>query len=158
MKGLYISIFVLGSLLAQAQTNLYNKLNAFVNSHTKESLSGRLVAINLWSANDKTSRDLNVEFEKAYQTYCNAKLKGGNKGIIVLNICLDSDPVNADIVLKKDAVNKAIKVPADNSEIVNELNGKQAGYNVVFDENGKVIFENLAAADVFNSIHQLITR
>ncbi len=158
MKALYISIFVLGSLLSNAQSSLYDKLNSFLSNQTKEIVSNRLIAINVWSASDKNSRDLNVEFERAYSTYDYAKLKGGNGGIIVLNINLDNDVVNSDIILKKDGINKLIKVPSDNSEIIKELSGKSAGYNIVFDANGNVVYEILTPANAFESIHQLITR
>ncbi len=158
MKGLYISIFVLGSLLCNAQSNLYNKLNAYLNDHTKEILANRMIAINVWSVNDKNSRDINAEFEKAYKTYDYARLKGGSKGIIVLNINLDKDAVNTDITAKKDGVTRSITIPNDNAEVLKELKDKPAGYNIVFDSNGNIVYENLTTGNVFNAIHQLITR
>lgn len=158
MKGLYISIFVLGSLLCNAQSNLYNKLNSYLTNQTKEIVTNRLIAINVWSVNDKNSRNLNAEFEKAYKTYDYAKLKGGSHGIIVLNITLDKDAVNSNIVLKKDGITKMISIPNDNVDILKELKDKTAGYNIVFDSNGNMVYENLATGNVFNSIHQLITR
>ena len=159
MKSIYISIFVLGTLLSQAQTNLYNKLNSFLATQTKEVLvNQRLIAINVWSSTDKNSRDLNLEFEKAYKSFDYAKLKGGNKGIIVLNINLDNNSISGDITLKKDGVSKIISIPSDNIEILKELKGKAAGYNIVFDSNGNMVYENLKTGFVFNSIQQLITR
>lgn len=158
MKGLYISIFVLGSLLSNAQSNLYNKLNAYLNDQTKEIVANRMIAINVWSASDKNSRDISTEFEKAYKTYDYARLKGGSRGIIVLNINLDKDAVNSDITAKKDGVTKSITIPNDNAEILNELKNKPAGYNIVFDSNGNMVYESLTTGNVFNSIHQLITR
>lgn len=164
MKSIYISIFVLGALFSKAQTNLYNKLNSFLTSQTKEVLvNQRLIAINVWSSNDKNSRDLNVEFEKAYKAFDFAKLKGGNKGIIVLNINIDSNKninstSNANIILNKDGITKLISIQNDNTEILKELKGKTSGYNIVFDSNGNMVYENLAPASVFKSIQQLITR
>lgn len=158
MKALYISIFVLGSLLVQAQTALYNKLNSFLSTQTKEVVANRMIAINVWSSNDKNSRDINAEFEKVYKTYDYAKLKGGSKGIIVLNINLDEAAVNSNITAKKDGITKSITIPNDNSEILKELKGKSSGYNIVFDSNGNMVYENLTVGNVFNSIHQLITR
>ena len=112
MKALYISIFVLGAFFSNAQTTLYGKLNAFVSNQTKEVVTNRLIAINIWSVNNKVSRAINDEFDEAYKTYEFAKLKGGKNGIIVLNINLDSDPVNTDITLEKDGITKAIKIPS----------------------------------------------
>ncbi len=159
MKALYISIFVLGSLAINAQNSLYNKLNSYLTNQTKENVvANRLIAINVWSASDKNSRDLNVEFDKVFNTYEYAKLKGGSKGIIVLNVNIDNDPVNSNITLKKDGVTKTNRIPSDNSSILDELKGKPAGYNIVFDSNGNVVYENLKTGTVFNSINQLITR
>jgi phage repressor protein C with HTH and peptisase S24 domain len=157
-KGLYISIFVLGALLSEAQTNLYGKLNSFLNSQTKEAVSNRLIAVNLWSVNDNNSRNLNKEFEKVYSVYEYAKLKGGNKGIIVLTVNVDKDNLMADITLKKDGINKTIKVPFDNIDIMNEISDNNSGYNIVFDSNGNKVYENLTTGNVFNSIQKLITR
>ena len=70
MKSIYISLFVLGTLFSKAQTSLYNKLSSFLNTNTKEALiDQRLIAINVWSVNDKNSRDLNIDFEKAYKVF-----------------------------------------------------------------------------------------
>ncbi len=158
MKALFTSFIILGSLVCNAQSSLYNKLNSYLTNQTKEVVANRLIAINVWSANDKNSRDLNIEFDKVYKAYEYAKLKGGNKGIIVLNINIDNDAINSNITLKKDGVTKTNRVPADNSDILNELKGKPAGYNIVFDSNGNVVYENLTTGTVFNSINQLITR
>ncbi len=159
MKSIYVTIFVLGVLLSKAQTSLYNKLNSFLTSQTKEVLvNQRLIAVNVWAASDKNSRDLNVEFEKAYKAFDYAKLKGGNKGIVVLNINLDKNTVSGDIILKKDGITKLVKIPSDNIEILKEIKGKSSGYNIVFDSNGNMVYENLAPASVFKSIQQLITR
>ena len=145
-----------------AQSNLYNKLNSYLSTQTKEKTQNRLIAINVWSVNDKNSRDLNIEFEKAYKTYDYAKLKGGNGGIIVLNINIDNKNINsssnAAIILKKDGITKTISIPNDNLDILKEIADKNSGYNIVFDENGKVVYENLVVGTVFDSIHKLITR
>ncbi len=151
-------MFVLGAFLSNAQVSLYNKLNSFVSNQTKEVVNNRLIAINIWSVNNKVSRAINDEFDEAYKTYEFAKLKGGKNGIIVLNINLDSDPVNTDITLEKDGITKAIKIPSDNSDIINLLKEKPAGYNIVFDESGNVVYENLAQGSIFSAIQKLITR
>lgn len=158
MKALYISIFVLGSIVANAQSDLYNKLNSFLTNQTKEIVANRMIAINVWSSSDKTSREINAEFEKVFNTYDYAKLKGGSRGIIVLNINLDQDAVNSNITAKKDGVTRSITIPSDNSEILKELKDKPTGYNIVFDSSGNVVYEYLTSGNVFNSIHQLITR
>jgi len=157
-KRLYISIFVLGVLLSKAQTNLYGKLNSFLNSQTKEVVSNRLIALSVWSASNQSSRSINAEYDKVYKVYEYARLKGGNKGIIVLNINLDSDAVISDITLEKDGIKKSIKISKENLEIINLLRDKGPVYNVVFDENGNIVYENLTEGTVFSSIQKLITR
>lgn len=159
IKKLFITAFImLVAVSVQAQGDLYNKLSTFISNQTKESTSDRLIAINVWSVNDNNSRKLNAEFEEVYKTFEYAKLKGGVHGIIVMDINFENDVVNADITLQKDGIKKLIKVSADNTEIVNHLKGKPAGYNVVFDCKGNLIYENLNPGTVFNSIQKLITR
>lgn len=159
-KKHFINFFLLLflSFVGSAQTDLYNKLSSFISNQTKEKIDSRLIAVNLWSVNDKSSRELNQEFEEAYKTFEYAKLKGGNKGIIVLNINLDNDVVNADITLKKDGITKLMKVSNDNTEIINAFKGKNPGYNIVFDDKGNLVYENLIQGSVFTSIQKLITR
>lgn len=152
-----IFLFFIAACLS-AQSDLYSKLNSFVSNQTKEIHENRLIAVNVWSANDKLSRDLNKEFEESYKTFEYAKLKGGNKGIMVLSVNLDNDDVNADITLQKDGITKLIKVSAINTEIINALKGKIAGYNIVFDNKGNLVYENLQQGTVFTNIQKLITR
>lgn len=159
IKKLFITSFImLAAFGLQAQSDLYSKLSAFISNQTKESSNDRLIAINVWSVNDNNSRKLNAEFEEVYKTFEYAKLKGGGHGIIVMDINFENDNVNADITLQKDGIKKLIKVSADNTEIVNHLKGKSAGYNIVFDCKGNLLYENLAPGTVFNSIQKLITR
>ena len=87
-----------------------------------------------------------------------AKLKGGNKGIIVLNVNLDNDVVNADITLQKDGITKLLKVSNTNTDIINAFKGKGPGYNIVFDNAGNLVYENLQKGAVFTNIQKLITR
>jgi hypothetical protein len=158
MKSIYITLLVLSAFLGKAQTELYSKLKAFVHDNTKEKTAQRLIAINVWSAEDKDSRDKNIQFEEVFKVYSNAKLKGGNKGIIVLNICVDKDQVMSDIALKKDGISKMISVPFDYNSVAQALKDKDSGYNAVFDDNGNLVYENLDKNSVFSSIQKLITR
>jgi len=157
-RKLFVLLLFFAVSSFNAQSDLYNKLNSFIANQTKEVLENRLIAVNVWSVNDKESRDLNKEFEEAYKTFEYAKLKGGHKGIVVLNVNLDSDHVNADITLQKDGITKLIKVSATNTEIINAMKGKNAGYNIVFDNKGNLVYENLQQGTVFTNIQKLITR
>lgn len=158
MRTLYIIALTISGLFVQAQTDLFFKLNSFLSNQTKEKVENRLIALNIWSTTDKTSRTINDEFDEAYKVYEYAKLKGGKNGIIVLNINLENDVVNADITLEKDGITKVIKVPSDNTEIISALKGKSPGYNIVYDEKGTVVYENLKEGTIFSAIQKLITR
>jgi hypothetical protein len=157
-RSVYILVLILGAYFGKAQAGLYMKLNAFVADQTKEDPAHRLIAINVWSVNDKKSRDLNSEFEETFRIFRDAKLKGGNKGIIVLNFNMDKDEVSANVTLKKDGIEKMINIPSDNAIILEALKNKTAGYNVVFDEKGNIVYENIAPGSVKSSVQQLITR
>lgn len=158
MRCLFIGIILLFASALLAQNDLYHHLNSFISNQTKEKTENRLIAVNLWSLNDKTSRELNLEFEKTYKAFEYAKLKGGYKGIIVMNLNLDNDVVSADITLKKDGISKLIKVSLESTDILLALQGKTSGYNIVFDEKGNLVYENLKPGTVFNTIQKLITR
>lgn len=144
--------------VAQSQNDLYAKLLSFISNQTKEKTENRLLAIHVWSVNDQASRKVNAELDHVYHTFEYAKLKGGNNGIIVMDVNFENDVVNTDITLQKDGVTKIIHIPSNNSDIVTELKEKKTGYNVVFDSKGNIIYENLTEGAVFSNIQKLITR
>lgn len=158
MRYVFLAFVLMTAFASKAQTDLYSKLTSFISNQTKEKIENRLIAIHVWSVNDQASRKVNDEFDETYHAFEYAKLKGGNKGIIVLDINFENDVVNADITLQKDGISKSIKVPSENSEIVAALKGKQAGYNVVYDNKGNIVYENLTQGTVFSSIQKLIIR
>ncbi len=158
MRFLFTSLLVLTFFIAKSQSGLYSDLFSFISSETKESTVERLISLNVWSVEDRSSRNLNQEFDKAFFAYSGAKLKGGSKGIIVVVYCIDKDEVQINIALKKDGLTKVISTNSTNKTLFSELKNKMVGYNIVFDKDGKVIYENLKAGTVFDSIHSLITR
>lgn len=141
-----------------SQNSGYYSLTSYIQKHTKENIQNKLIAVNIWSASDKNSRDANVDLNSAIEVFKNAKLKGGNKGIIGVIICLDNDEITSNIALTKEGVKNVIIVNASELSSFPELSQKASSYNIVFDSNGNMIFENLASNSIFNSIRNLITR
>ena len=105
------------------------------------------------------SRNLNKEFEKAFSTWTGARLKGGDKGLVAVIYCIDkNNDVQVNIALKKDGITKVISTNSENKKLAVVLKDKVAGYNCVFDKNGKMIYENLKEGTAYDSIQNLITR
>ncbi len=160
MKKNILLIFCIGFLALNlgAQTLDFNSLVSYIKNNTKENPANKIIAVNIWSVNDKASRDANIDLNNTTIIYKDAKLKNASKGMIGISICMDNDEVGNNIALKKDGITTTIRVNA--SEITNliSLNGKTTGYTVGFDSNGNLLFENLQNTTFLNSIRNLITR
>jgi len=107
--------------------------------------------VNIWSADNVASREANLQLNKAYSAYEFARLKGGAKGMIGVLLSADNDTKGESIILSKDKVLKPITLKNNNDL---ELQGLS---NIIFDSNGDVINKNITS-DIFEKIHQLITR
>ncbi|MFN7910215.1 MAG: hypothetical protein ACK5QC_00225 [Bacteroidota bacterium] len=150
MKKQILMLLVLLSFSGKSQLTLYKQIKDAISiENPKISFDDKLVAINIWQANDIESRNANKEFDKVYKTYEFAKLKGGLKGVVVANVNLTDQ--TASILLKKDGIEKLITISIN----TNELQGKK---NIVFNSNGDKVLENIPSADVFKSFINLITR
>lgn len=158
-KNLFLFIclgFLSFNLSSQALD--YNSLVSYIKTYTKEDPKDRIIAVNIWSVADKNSRDGNIDLNNTTTIYKNAKLKNGSKGVIGIVICTDNDPMTNTIALKKDGINTLIMINAADVSQSILLNGKTSGYNVGFDSNGNVLFENMQNTTFLNSIRNLITR
>ena len=160
MKKNFLLIFCLGFLAfnLNAQVLDYNSLVSFIQNNSKENPKDKIITVNVWSANNKESRDANMDLNNTVFTYKDAKLKNGNKGVIGISICIDNDEVGNNIALKKDGISNLIRVNA--KDVLNSipLNGKTTGYNIGFDSSGNLLFENQQNTTFYNSIRNLITR
>jgi len=156
--SLLIVFFCLLSIFLRSQTSDYFSLLSYLQNNTNESSKDRIISVALWSPSDMNSREAIAELNKACHVFKNAKLKGGNKGIIGILICTDTDEVTANITLKKEGITNVIVMKTSELASFPGLSKKQSSYNIVFDSNGNVIYENLASNSVFNSIRNLITR
>jgi hypothetical protein len=151
-------LFVSIMIQMRSQTAEYFSLLSYIQTHTKQSTENRLIAVSVWSPSDRNSRDINSQLSEACYVYQNAKLKGGNKGMLGVLICSDNDEVTANIAIKKDGIKNVIVVNSSQLNSFPELSKKPSSYNAVYDMNGKMIYENLASNSVFDSIRNLITR
>lgn len=152
-----ILVFILGlifcSSIVRAQDDLYKKtISLLKQTHPELKLENKLIALNVWQVNSEESRNANKAFEKVYNVYRVAKLKGGLKGVVVIGVNVDNLSPNASIVLNKDGVVNTIQFKFDE---VSEIGNIQ---NVIFNSDGVEVYKNLATTDIFPSVQKLITR
>ncbi len=151
MKKLATIVLLVFMVKANAQLSLFVKIkNQLKIEHPEISLENKLIAVNVWTSADKNSCDANKQFNKAFNIYEFAKLKGGVKGII----CVTINKLNetATIILMKDSANKLIQI---NNINLNDISNVT---NSVFDAQGNEVYKNLATDKIFESINKLITR
>ena len=154
-KNIFTGFIILNTFLLSAQSNLnFEVKNLIYSNYPNTNIENTLLAINFWSVSDSKSRDLNKAFEKVANTYEFAHLKGGLKGIVVLLINKDNLSSLANISLSKDGIKKSISIKSSDLKQHNS----DLPSNIIFDSNGKIIYNNLEAINVFEKINQLITR
>jgi hypothetical protein len=139
--------------MIRAQDDLYKKTISLIKqTHPELKLENKLIALNVWQLNSEESRDANKAFEKVYNVYRVAKLKGGLKGVVVIGINMDNLSPNASIVLNKDGVTNTIQFKVDELPEIGNIQ------NIIFNSDGLELYKNLPATDVFPSVQKLITR
>ena len=154
-KNIFTGFIILNTFLLSAQSNLnFEVKNLIYSQYPNTNIENTLLAINFWSVSDSKSRDLNKAFEKVANTYEFAHLKGGLKGIVVLLVNKDNLSSLANISLSKDGIKKSINLKSSDLKQHNS----DLPTNIIFDSNGKIIYDNLDAINVFEKINQLITR
>ena len=154
-KNIFTGFIILNTFLLSAQSNLnFEVKNLIYSQYPNTNIENTLLAINFWSVSDSKSRDLNKAFEKVANTYEFAHLKGGLKGIVVLLINKDNLSSIANISLSKDGIKKSINLKLSDLKQHNS----DLPSNIIFDSNGKIIYNNLEAINVFEKINQLISR
>lgn len=139
----------------KAQSSTFNQIKEFIALQKPDLiLQNKLIAFTVWQVSDMESRECNKAFEKAYNTYYKAKLKGGENGFVVISINKDNLSELAIIAYKKDGIKEMFSVKLSDLNMP-ELNQIK---NQIFDANGAVLFTNLPSSSVFSSVHSLITR
>jgi len=145
-------IFLLSTIATflNAQSDVYLKLkNAIKENHPEINLENKLIAVNVWSANNPESREVNKQLNRVYTIYEFAKLKGGLKGLVCVTINKDGDA--ASIILNKDGATKLIQL--NTFEISSASNS-----NFIFDDKGNEVYKNISSDKIFESVNKLITR
>lgn len=154
-KNIFTGFIILYTSLLSAQSNLnFEVKNLIYSQYPNTNIENTLLVINFWSVSDSKSRDLNKAFEKVANTYEFAHLKGGLKGIVVLLINKDNLSSLANISLSKDGIKKSINLKLSDLKQHNS----DLPSNIIFDSNGKIIYDNLEVINVYEKINQLITR
>ena len=138
-----------------AQVNIYNALIKKIKEiHPEIATQNKVIAFNIWSLENRESREINLSFDRAFKIYEFAKLKGGSGGFIAVAVSLEKLGASQNIALLKDGNIKIISLSADE---IQELNATQLS-NAVFDDKGNRIYQNLRSNEVVESINKLITR
>ncbi len=157
-KGLLLKLFVIINFCGFAQTANFQDVKSFIQTYVSDvNLDNKLIALQVWSINSKESREQNKAFDKAYKTFEWAKLKGGNKGIMCVTICLDQSST-ATIAFTKDGITKLKTISIQDISTVSSFQNITSTYNIVFDNKGQKVYESIPSEKIFSSIHQLITR
>lgn len=116
--------------------------------------SDKILSVTVWRPNDEESRSCAKAFEHCYDTFKDARLKGGRKGFISVILVKDRVEANSIALLKKDGIQHAVVYSLADA-------GDPALYefkNAVFDSRGELLFKNVLNDSIFNSVQSLITR
>lgn len=153
--GFFILAFVFAGFFASSQNPSYNQLVSIISQNLPNvDVSNKILSFVSWSAADATSRDVNKEFDRVGKIYQLAKLTNGSKGTIVVSCSIDNTST-ATIAFNKDGINFALKI---NKADFAFLSNVTSNHNVVYDNTGAKIFEDLNQQQVFSSYNSLITR
>jgi len=157
MKQIFLTLFLCAVFapVVNAQAPSFAELRQLIYASNPDlEITDHLIAFNVWQIGDADSRLTNQAFEKSFSVYEQAKLKGGSKGLIVILFNRDNLSSEAVIVLQKDGVKRVLSLP------VNAISSAKLGSHKsgVFSSDGKLLQVDLAAENVFNFIHSLITR
>jgi hypothetical protein len=151
-KTILLLSMLLSAYLSKAQTNVSEQVYSYVLKHSADvDLQNKVMLINIWSTQNMDSRECNKAADKTMKTYQYAKLKGGARGMVVFDICIDNVGNSIQLTRQKDGIKFMIEIPYDKTSSFKEG-------NYTFDSNGKLITQNTQSAQIFESIHQLITR
>jgi hypothetical protein len=151
-KIIFLLALVCGIETITAQTNSVEKIYSYLLNHSSGiDLQNKLVMVNIWSSTSLNSRECNKAMDKTMQTYQYAKLKGGAKGMVAFDICIDNTSNAIQIIRTKDGIKHMLELPNDKNFSFNEG-------NFTFDANGKLIAQNTPSTKIYETVHQLITR
>jgi len=150
----FILLLSVLSVASSAQSDLYQKVRKMIEANYPDvPTQNRLIAVNFWAPGDMPSRELNKAFNKNYNTYKFARLKGGLQGLIGVAVCLDESRNQATVLLNKDGAGELVQFTLSDLKL-----SEKPCNNVMFDSSGNKIYSDLQASEVFTKINQLLTR
>jgi hypothetical protein len=145
-----VSILIVG--YNQAQEEMYSKLvEQLQKSHPDLVLNEKLLVVNFTNKSGVSDRAVTNELERIATVYEHAKLKGGKKGVVCVELV---NTIQAEIQMNKDGFVKTKKVIASDAILGNETDYT----NVVFTSTGEVVYTNIKTDKLFGSVNKLITR
>lgn len=149
MKKIITLLFLFCFSKQYAQSEISKQVKEALNQKYADLvLDNKLLVVNHASSlTDATQQKVNSELEKTENVYQNAKLKGGKKGVVCVMIV---DNTDQEIAFKKSVKNcYLIKV--------NDI-ALTPSKTIIIDSEGTVVFENVDASKIYNSVQSLITR
>lgn len=134
-----------------AQQDLYKQVAMQLKKNSPSLiLENKVLVINFINT-DITNKTIATDLEKTANVYEYAKLKGGRKGVVCVSIVPSA---LVEITLNKEGYKKTIKLLK--SEIGNtDVAGIE---NIVFNSAGEVVYKNIEASKIYESVQNLITR
>jgi hypothetical protein len=151
MRILFVSLWIALAGTSSAQSDAYAAIvKVLAQKVPGLSVEARLICVNIWSERESETREGNKSLDKTIDVFEHARLKGGKNGMIGVSVC--SNNLSAVIGLHADGVVHLIPVAAS------DLNLALPFRSAVFDSDGKLVRQDLVAADWYPYILQLITR
>jgi hypothetical protein len=148
MKYTLFTMLSLISLVLSAQDNDYAQLRGSLARHEGGiKADARVVAVVFLDASDESSLESARELSRAVRTFKVAKLSGGPQGLIGLCVVRGSHAGLQDASSFHDLL--FVSLPEDAIDIKN---------NAFYDSAGRLIYKDLPAGEIFNSVQKLITR
>lgn len=150
IKLLFLLLFTTGYIGAQQE--VYNKVSLLLkNSSPNLILENKLLVINFVSNTENSNKGVAIDIEKTANVYEHAKLKGGKKGVVCVSIVAN---VSEEITLNKEGYQKTMKLlKAELGDI--DVAGIE---NITFNSNGEVVYKNITALKIYESVQKLIIR
>jgi hypothetical protein len=137
---------------SHAQEGMYDRLiEQLQKSQPDLVLNDKVLVVNFTNKKGLNDKAVTKELERIATVYEHAKLKGGKKGVVCIEVI---NTIQMEIQMTKDGFVKTKKVIASDAIL-----GTGPDYtNVVFTSTGEVVYTNITTDKLFSSVNKLITR